>query len=88
MKHVVGVIDMDGFTVNGRFLCKELGLKAIGGGASLCLFDHGIAFRELSARDRRTAWFVEQHVHYLTRGNSHHNLQVHNIGICRTVLYS
>ena len=65
MEHVVGVIDMDGFTVNGRFLCKELGLKAIGGGASSCLFDHGIALRELSARDKRTAWFVEQHVHHL-----------------------
>ena len=39
LSDVVGIPDMDGFMVNGRFYCKELGLFKIGEAMarSICL---------------------------------------------------
>ena len=56
---------MDGFIVNNRFMCKELALMSIGGEAVSYIFNIGIRWRQLNARDRRTAWFVQQHIHQL-----------------------
>ena len=59
------IIDMDGFLVKGQFLCKELGVIPVGGKARSFIFDLGISWSQLSSQDRRTAWYVREHVHRL-----------------------
>ena len=51
LSDVVGIIDMDGFMVSGRFYCKELGmLKAGEAAARSWLFDAGLRWTVESER--------------------------------------
>ena len=69
LSNVVGVIDMDGFMINGRFYCKELGVLRVGDAAARSfLFDLGVRWGDLTAKDRRTCRYVTQFIHKLPFG--------------------
>ena len=52
LSDVVGIIDMDGFMVKGKFYCKELGLLKVGDAtARSFFFDIGIRWSNLTAKD-------------------------------------
>ena len=38
LNNTVGVIDMDGFTINKKFYCKELGILRVGNAAAQSYF--------------------------------------------------
>ena len=51
---VVGIIDVDGFTIKKMFYSKALGIIRIGEvAAKLVFFDIGICWGELTAKTRR-----------------------------------
>ena len=66
LKSVIGVLDMDGFEVDGEFYCKELGMMRIDDvQASSYLFHIPLRWGDLSERARRQCRFVTRNVHYL-----------------------
>ena len=69
LSDVAGILDMDGFMVNGKFYCKELGLFKIGEVmARSVLFDTGLRWSDLSQKDKRTCMYVTKHIHKLPFG--------------------
>lgn len=55
------IVDMDGFYVNGKFYCKELGLIKIGNSEpSSFFFDIGLRWNELSDKDKNTCDHVKK----------------------------
>lgn len=55
MENVVGIIDMDGYQINKKFYCKELGALKIGElSASSFFFDIGVHWGNLAKEDRAT----------------------------------
>ena len=60
---------MDGFTIEKRFLCKELGLLKVGEDtASSFFFDIGVKWSDLNQKDRRSCEFVKRNIHKLPLG--------------------
>ena len=71
MENVLGIIDMDGFVVEKRFYCKELGLwRASETYAKSYLFDTCLRWQELSEKDRRQCMYVMKYVHRLPFGRT------------------
>ena len=69
LNNVVAVMDMDGFMVEKRFYCKELGILKIGNiAAQSYFFDIGLEWADLSPKDRRTANYVQNNIHKLPFG--------------------
>ena len=69
LSNFVGVIDMDGFKINGRFYCKEPRALRVGdAAASSFLFDIGVRWDDLIPKDRRTCRYVTQFIHKLPFG--------------------
>ena len=69
LSNVVGVIEMDGFMINGRFYCKELGALRVGDAAARSfLFDIGVRWDDLMPKDRRTCRYVTRFIHKLPFG--------------------
>ena len=69
LSDVVGIIDMDGFTIEKEFYCKELGILKVGDmAAHSYFFDIGINWLDLSAKDRKSCAFVMKHIHKLPFG--------------------
>ena len=70
MDRIVAIIDMDGFRVKKKFLCKELGILKVGDKqARSFFFDIGIKdYSQLDPKDRRTCRFVSKHIHKLPLG--------------------
>ena len=69
LSDVADIIDMDGFMVNERSYCKELGMVKFGEAAARSvLFDTGLRWGDLSQKDRRTCKYVMQHIHNLSFG--------------------
>ena len=69
LSDVVAIIDMDGFTINKKFFCKELGIIRVGDlAAQSYFFDIGIHWRDLTAKDRKSCAYVINHVHRLSFG--------------------
>ena len=65
----VGIIDMDGFTINKKFYCKELGIIRVGDvAAQSYFFDFGIRWCDLTEKDRKSCAFVMKHIHKLPFG--------------------
>ena len=55
LSDVVGIIDMDGFTIEKKFYCKELGIFKMGDlAARSYFFDLGIRWSDLFAKDRKS----------------------------------
>ena len=68
---IAAILDMDGFSVNGKFLCKELGFLKVGDAtAQSFFFDIGLRWRDLTPKDLRTCKYVQTHVHKLPFGVS------------------
>ena len=69
LSDVVAIMDMDGFVINKRFRCKELGVIKVGDAAAQSwFFDIGIRRGDLSAKDQRTSRYVQNNVHRLPFG--------------------
>jgi hypothetical protein len=52
---IAAIINMDGFSVNGKFICKELGFLKVGDAtAQSFFFDIGLRWRDLTPKDLRT----------------------------------
>ena len=62
---IVAIMDMDGYTINKKFLCKELGLKVGDAVAQSFMFDIGIRWSDLSPKDQRSSRYVQNHIHKL-----------------------
>ena len=59
MNAIGGIIDMDGFTIDKKFYCKELGmLKTDKEVAVSYHFDIGIQWEDLSYKDRKTCMYL------------------------------
>ncbi len=66
LERVVGIIDMDGFSVRKKFFCKELGIWRLGDVyASSYFFDTGLNWFELLEKDKRQCRYVMKNVHRL-----------------------
>jgi hypothetical protein len=64
MDNITGVIDMDGFTINKIFYCKELACIRKGQTyATSTLFDLGLQWKDLSEKDKKAARFVKRYIH-------------------------
>ena len=50
MNDVVGIIDMDGFMIEKKFYCKELGVLKVGEEEASSTFDTGIRWRDLTPK--------------------------------------
>ena len=69
LSDVVGILDMDGFTIKKRFYCKELGILKTGDAAAQSdFFDIGVKWAELTAKDKRTSQYVMRNIHKLPFG--------------------
>ena len=69
LSDVVGILDMDGFMINKRFRCKELGLLKVGdASARSVFFDIGISWNALTAKDRKTCEYAIRNIHKLPFG--------------------
>ena len=69
LRNFVGVTDMDGFMINGRFYCKEPRALRVGDAAArLFLFDIGVRWDDLTPKDRRTCRYVTKFIHKLPLG--------------------
>ena len=66
LSNVVGILDMDSFTIKKRFYCKELGILKIGDAAAQSVFFHiGVRWRDLTARDRKRCKYVMRYIYKL-----------------------
>jgi hypothetical protein len=66
---IAAIIDMDGFSVNGKFLCKELGFLKVGDTtAQSFFFDIGLRWCDLTPKDLRACKYVQTHIHKLPFG--------------------
>jgi hypothetical protein len=64
MDTVTGIIDMDGFTVEKRFYCKELAMiKKNDTYATSIIFDLGLNWNQLNEKDRISARYLEKYIH-------------------------
>ena len=69
VQDIAAIIDMDGFSVNGKFLCKELGFLSVGDAtAQSFFFDTGLQWNDLTPKDRRACRYVQTHIHKLPFG--------------------
>ena len=69
LSEVVGILDLDGFMINKRFYCKELGIIKLGdASARSVFFDIGVRWAELSAKDKKTCEYVIKNIHKLPFG--------------------
>ena len=60
---------MDGYSVNKKFLCKELGFLTVGNAmAQSFFFDIGLRWGDLSPKDRRACKYVKTYIHKLPFG--------------------
>ena len=66
MNNIIAIIDLDGFTVNKQFLCRELGIIQVGQETGTSYrFDIGIRWADLSSKDRKACMYVSRYVHKL-----------------------
>ena len=69
MEDVLGIIDLDGFRIQKRFLCKELGLLKVGDDtASSFFFDIGVRWSDLDEKDTRCCKYLIKKIHKLPLG--------------------
>jgi hypothetical protein len=69
MEDILGIVDMDGFMVEKRFYCKELGVWKVGETyAKSYMFDTCLKWEELSEKDKKQCTYVMKYVHCLPFG--------------------
>ena len=60
LSNVVAIMDMDGFTINKKFYCKELALRKVGDvAAQSFFFNFGLRESDLLPNDKRTCGHVQ-----------------------------
>ena len=63
MNTIVGIIDMDGFTANKTFHCRELGLINVNEDTGISYhFNTGLNWSDLSLKDRKSCAYVCHHI--------------------------
>ena len=63
MNDIVGILDMDGFTINKKFKCRELGIiNTHKETARSYRFDIGILWTDLSVKDAESCWYVVRRI--------------------------
>ena len=71
MNNIVGIIDMDGFVIDKKFHCRELGCIEVGKEEARSFeFDIGISWQDLSTKDRKNCLYVMKHIHKLSLTSS------------------
>ena len=71
MNEIVGIIDMDGFTVGKNFYCKELGTLKVGEDVGCSyLFDLCIRWEDLTSKEQKHCMFLTRNIHKLPFGIS------------------
>ena len=66
MNSVVGIINMDGFTADRKFRCRELGVIEVAKDEAKSFhFDIGIRWLDLSNKDRKSCMYVMKNIHKL-----------------------
>lgn len=69
LENVIGIFDMDGFEINKKFYCKELGILRVGDiYAKSYFFDIGLQWCDLSERSKRQCHYVTENIHHLPFG--------------------
>ena len=70
MDHITTIMDMDGFHINGNFLCKELAIIGVRSGQILSyFFDIGYdRYDMLSPKDQKSCHYVTRYIHGLPLG--------------------
>ena len=80
MNSVVGIIDMDGFTVNRKFRCRELGVIEVDKDeAKSYHFDIGIRWLDLDNKDRKSCMYVMKNMHKLPFAASRGSFPLSNL---------
>ena len=60
---------MDGFTINKKFFCKELGFLKVGNAAAQSFFFHiDPRWANLTKKDKKLCKYVKKHIHKLPVG--------------------
>jgi hypothetical protein len=66
VSEIVAVIDMDGYQIQNKFLCKEMGLLKVGDTvAKSFFFDINLRWGDLTHKDRKTCSYVQNRIHKL-----------------------
>ena len=66
MNDIVEIIDLDGYTINKKFLCRELATIGVGQDTGTSYhFNIGVHWKDLTLKDRKSCMYVYQHVHKL-----------------------
>ena len=66
LRDVIGILDLDGFEINGEFFCKELGLMRVKDVyATSYLFEIPLRWEELDERTKRQCDFLMRKIHRL-----------------------
>ena len=69
LENIIGILDMDGFLVNGLFYCKELGALRVGDlYATSHIFDIGLRWNDLSNRTKKQCQYLTRYIHRLPFG--------------------
>ena len=79
MNNIGGIIDMDGFTVNKTFYCKEIGMLDINNEIAVSYhFKMPFAWTDLTDKDKRSCAYLIKHVHKLPL-NTAESLPLHHL---------
>ena len=73
MNNIVGILDLDGYTINKKFLCREPTIiKADQYTGTSYHFDIGIRWGDLTLKDRKSCMYRVKkcYVHAYTRGTT------------------
>ena len=68
VSEIVAVIDMDGYQIQNKFLCKEMGLLKVGDTEAKSFFDINLRWGDLTHKDRKTCSYVQNRIHKLPLG--------------------
>ena len=80
MNNIVGIMDMDGFVIERKFYCKELGIIKKGEDeAKTYLFDIGLRWADLTTKDRKSCMFLTKHIHKLPFHASRGSLPINKL---------
>ena len=82
MNNIVGIIDMDRFTVRRKFHCRELGMIGVGKDAGEShLFDMGIRWQDLSNKEQKSCMFLTKNIHELPFAASRGSIPLCNLNV-------
>ena len=92
VSEIVAIIDMDGYQIKNKFLCKEMGLLKVGNTvAKSFFFDINLRWGDLTHKDRKTCSYVQNRIHKLPfgvpRGVKEFQIYGGDIKFCQQILF-